>query len=560
MRAASRDVGGMMRTRSMLLWLLACTAPALGAQELRGVVRDSASAQPLPGAVLVLLDSTGRVLGRNITNERGAYRIALSPGVRRLRVQRIGFRPREVSVPAVALGIGELDVRMSTIPTLLEPVRVVDNPSCPRRPDRAAAFALWEQAKDALLATVVAREANPPAVIRYTFDQRMDRDGRTVAQQTIRSDSATTGRPFSATAPAAQFVEHGFVDDSAGIEIFNGPDADVLLDDAFTAAYCFRMADADPARRGQVGIVFVPAHSRRGRIDLDGSAWIDTASRSLVDVTWRYTGINPSFARYDPGGHVWFRGMPNGSTVIDRWFIRLPQAQPQPNSRPGGIFPRPMQAPEIHQQGGELSDARWSDGQAWHAALGAVQGTVTREGLPAAGQHLQLIDTPYSAVTDSAGRFSIPDLVPGPYRIGFTAAELTPLGLVLTSDARFVAQRDSVVSLTIEAATSEDFIASVCGGDANAVGNAVLVGRVVASDGTPTSQAAVRVRAVNADGSLQLIASGESDSRGLVHVCRAPRSATLLVVAEKDGASGSTTVMTAAKLTAVRVRLDQRRR
>jgi hypothetical protein len=544
-----------MKTRAMLLCLAVSGAPVLGAQELHGVVRDSANAQPLAGAVLVLLDSSGRVVGRNITNERGAYRIVLDAAIRRVRVQRIGFRPRELPVPSVGPRGVELDVSMAAIPTLLEPVRVVDNPACPRRPDRAAAFALWEQAKDALLATVVAREANPPAVTRYTFDQRMDRDGRAVAQQSIRVDSATTGRPFSATAPAAQFVEHGFVADSAGIEIFNGPDADVLLDDAFTAAYCFRLAGSDPARAGQVGIVFAPARSRRGRIDLDGAAWIDTASRSLVDVTWRYTGVSTQFARYDPGGHVWFRAMPNGSTVIDRWFIRLPQAVAPSTDHTGFGASRSTRPPEIHQQGGELADAHWPDGQAWHASLGALAGTVTRGGLPAPGQHVQLLDTPYTAETDSAGHFRIQNLVPGPYRVGFTVEALAPLGLALASDAQFEASRDSVSSVTIEALTADDFVASVCGADAFAPENTVVVARIVASDGTPVRQAGVRVRSVGDDGSLRLVASGESDSRGLVHVCRAPRHVLFVIAAEKDGAAGSASVTATNPLTTVRVRL-----
>ena len=77
--------------------LLLTLGQSLLAQELRGTVRDSASNQPIPGAVLVLLDASGTPLGRNITNERG--RVSESRSRRastRIRVVRIGFRPREV--------------------------------------------------------------------------------------------------------------------------------------------------------------------------------------------------------------------------------------------------------------------------------------------------------------------------------------------------------------------------------------------------------------------------------------------------------------------------------
>src|SRR5262249_32912293 len=94
------------------------------AQELRGVVRDSMSRQPIPGAVILLLDSTGATLGRNITNERGVYRVALSPGMTRVHLQRIGFRPRDAAIPRVESGVATLDMSMVMIPHLLEATRV----------------------------------------------------------------------------------------------------------------------------------------------------------------------------------------------------------------------------------------------------------------------------------------------------------------------------------------------------------------------------------------------------------------------------------------------------
>src|SRR5437868_6342932 len=93
---------------------------SLGAQELRGTVRDSTSHQPIPGAVLRLLHASGSVAGRNITNERGEYRIVLSSRMERVRVVRIGFRPKEVAIPTATGGTVALDIVMRALPTLLE--------------------------------------------------------------------------------------------------------------------------------------------------------------------------------------------------------------------------------------------------------------------------------------------------------------------------------------------------------------------------------------------------------------------------------------------------------
>jgi len=48
-----------------------------------------------------------------------------------------------------------------------------------------ATFALREQARAALLATVVAREANPATVRMISFDGVLSSDGRRVEQQII---------------------------------------------------------------------------------------------------------------------------------------------------------------------------------------------------------------------------------------------------------------------------------------------------------------------------------------------------------------------------------------
>src|SRR5437868_3302996 len=100
-----------------MIGFLARVGPA---QELRGVVRDSATRRPIAGAVLVLLDSAGSTLGRNITNDRGVYRISLSPIIRRMQVLHIGYRPRALRVPAIDTGVAILDVDMAVIATLLE--------------------------------------------------------------------------------------------------------------------------------------------------------------------------------------------------------------------------------------------------------------------------------------------------------------------------------------------------------------------------------------------------------------------------------------------------------
>src|SRR5262249_26861678 len=70
-----------------------------GPPMLSGTIRDSASGVPLRGAVVVVRDSAGGSIARDIANVRGHYRVALGAGARRVEVIHIGSRPRVVDLP-----------------------------------------------------------------------------------------------------------------------------------------------------------------------------------------------------------------------------------------------------------------------------------------------------------------------------------------------------------------------------------------------------------------------------------------------------------------------------
>ncbi len=510
-------------------WTLAvCASSPIAAQELRGTVRDSASRQPIPAVVVILQDSARAPIARGLTNERGEFHMPLLPAVQRLQLLRIGFRPREIPIHAPLADGAPLDLTMAMIPTLLEPVRVLDSPNCPRRADRAAAFALWDQARSALLAAVVARETDHAVIKRLQIDRQMGKDGFTTASQTVRIDSSAGGRPFIATHPAAEFIERGFVDDSANVSLFNGPDADVMLDDAFARGYCFGLAQPDEARPQQIGLTFEAATHKRGRVDVVGAVWIDSTTRSLVEIVFRYDGIDRRFDKYEPGGRVSFRTMADGTAIIDRWTIR-PIGAPE-TTRFGLVRISPS---EMHESGGEVARARWEDGRTWIAHLGNLTGIVTRDRRPAPGQVVTLAGTDYTAVSDSAGRFTIPDLAPGPYSVAVADTLLSSIDIALKTQVSFVAARDSTVTVAFEAPTAEEYAAQMCSRQLPDAGHALIVGRALLPNGTPVSNADVEVGLV-ADAGVQQVQKDRTDGRGLFHLCNVPLGAKVLVRVEYD--------------------------
>jgi hypothetical protein len=458
------------------------------AQSLAGIARDSISRLPIAGAVVTTLDSAGGTLARGLSNERGEYRVAMREGARTARIVRIGFVPVEVPLPPATGGTIRLDVTMYSLPSMLQAQRVLANSNCSTRRDRAEALGLWEQARAGLLATIVAREENPAKVVRLGFYRVMDGNSDRIERMRVERDSAeVTAKTYVAALAAADFVRFGFSTDSLASATFFGPDADVLLNDAFAGAYCFQLADRQRSRPTQVGLRFLPADHRKGRVDIDGTLWIDTLARALVGVEYRYLNVEAGAVRFRPGGYVSFRSMKNGVVMIDRWWIRVVNASPDTVvAALGGLQPRDWLYAE--EDGGELERAAWPDGLEWKAQLGALRvRAVKKDGKPAVGTILSLVATHYYGTADERGIVEIKDLIPGPYQVRVIDPRIAELGIGLPTKLRFTAARDTTSLATLTVPTAESMIADRCvANHVWTVGDSLFtMGRVVTPDGKP---------------------------------------------------------------------------
>jgi len=90
------------RRAGLLIALVAATAAivpaAAQAQRVRGTLTDSSTGEPVSGAVVSVLDSTGKFLSRTIADEKGQFAAARLRGARTLHVVRIGYRPADRSI------------------------------------------------------------------------------------------------------------------------------------------------------------------------------------------------------------------------------------------------------------------------------------------------------------------------------------------------------------------------------------------------------------------------------------------------------------------------------
>ncbi len=503
-------------------------ASPLRAQLLRGTVHDSISAQPVAGAVVVLLDQLNAPVARTITDPAGEFRVA-APGARKVRVLRLGFRPRERLLAAADFS-GGVELSLLAIPILLEPVRARAAASCPGGRSRDRALALLDQVRLGLLATIVARTAHPAQMTRALFERGLEGSTERVLSQIVRLQrNAVVERSFMAARSGAEFVRGGFVDEPSST--FFAPEAETLIDEDFAAGYCFHLARGERRRPNQVGLGFEPATRRAGRVDVEGTLWVDTLARALRDLEFLYVGLHPQLASLKPGGRLSFREMPNGTTTIDRWSLRLVSGDIVTGPRGG----RSVSRLYVHENGGELLAATWPAGYTWRGPDARLRLQArTRTGEPARGLGVRLEATDYFGVTDSTGTLLVEELIPGPYRVVVEDRRLRQLGVVIETPLRFTAVRDSTVTAALEARTAEEYVFDRCRSAGPRAWGSWVFGRVEDVEGRPVEGAAWAISA--ADGT-PLAKGGRTGSDGLFHWCElAPGERVVLEAESADGA------------------------
>ena len=412
--------------RRCLAGCLLLLGAALRAQSITGAVRDSTSRAFVVGAVVEMHDASGDLLSRTLTNSSGMFNIFADPRAASLRFLRIGFRPREVRIQVDTLSGKFVDVSLTRLPTMLDAVEVRAGAKCDQRTNPAGQ-ALLQQARAGLLATIVGREVNPAKLVRLsyerTFSARLDTMMPSVWIDSV-NESKTT---FKAARRGADLVTRGFTADSLGTGIYFGPDAEVLLDEGFEAGYCFYVQE----RRGQVGLGFSPASSRRmGRVDVEGVLWIDKDERALRSLEYRYVGVGREAESNNVGGNLVYQEMPNGSVIVSRWSLRLLKVRVDSQNYRYGRLPTGRIV--VSEGGGLVARAEWPDSTKWSTELGALEVTAldgeTGRRVPFA--EVRLRKTNFVVAADEHGVAKFRDVLPGRYAIDVSNHELDELGFL----------------------------------------------------------------------------------------------------------------------------------
>ena len=342
-------------------------------------------------------------------------------------------------------------------------------------------------------------------------------------------------RAFQAVRSAGDFVKLGFLDTTATSETLFAPDAETLLDDDFRDGYCFQLRDRDAKRAHEVGLGFVPANRKRGRVDVDGTLWIDTVARALDEIRYTYVGLDRELERIEPGGHVRFHVAPNGIAVIDDWAVRLPSLVLDTviDGTDHRSYTRIKQV-KAQESGGAVASARWPDSVTWNASLGRARIlTVDKAGLPLVRQIVQLDGTDYRGTSDTAGIVTIGRLLRGPYAGVVIDSTLDPIGVALKAPLKFAIRDSETVAMRLVVPTAAGYVSDACRTTSREPQDPLghwFMARVVDSTGTPVSHgewhAWRRIRGTD-DGPERAPrdwadiagASGTTSSDGLLQYC-----------------------------------------
>jgi hypothetical protein len=341
---------------------------ALGQTILGRTVEQSGNA-PVPGVVLVLMDTLGRVVARALTDDRGEYRLSTTPGTYRVRTLRIGYRPL-VSLPFDLAPSQQLQqsLALTNIPVSLDTIRVAARSACQLLTDTTSATAaVWEQARIALTAAQLSAGSRVMKSTIVRFYRAMDPSAKRTLRETSVPETDYVSKPWRSRS-ADSLRRFGYThEEPDGSRTYHAPDLDALLSTQFVEDHCFRLA-SDRDARDLIGLAFEPTRDRSRIADIKGTLWLDRTSAVLKRLEFNYvnTGVR---GLEEAGGAMEFVRIANGAWAISRWNIRMPllaEVTIPSGGVPGEVSRTELRVREWRISGGDLAlltrgpDTLWS--------------------------------------------------------------------------------------------------------------------------------------------------------------------------------------------------------
>ena len=541
------DVG--LLTRGLLACAFTCVnSIAIDAQLVHGTISSAVAGGRVPGAVVLLLDSSLATRARALTSDSGTFTVgAGAPGRFHLKVMRIGFHPTES--PAFDLRMDTtVALALTDIPVILPAITTRDRSNCRLHPDAseesALTFALWEQARTALLAAAITLEQQDYRFTKLQHWRLYDVRQGAMRDMGLRESESRGAAPW-VSLPAEQLRRDGYVaEDDSGMT-FRAPDLDVLLSSYFTEEHCFRLTTRPAPDPTLVGLAFEPA-TRPRHVEIRGTLWLDSTSKELRRIGFAFVNL-PVSTRSDTlfGGYVDFTRIASGAWILPSWNIRMPIPVRQaivgfgPRVRPShGAWH--LTGNVMRVEGGDLRAVRRGDASdtvLWRRSTGGVR-IFALSGdsgqAPADGVIVRLAGSPYGGHPDVSGVVRFEQVIPGVYLFEATTPLLDAIEASLDRVAVTV-RPGEVAEDSLRLKPLAQAAAEACGEHELDSHTGIIAGRVWSGD-TPIAKARVKLEWVGGDPEL------DTRADGYFRICGVPRGKLVLVRASRDNLMVTATV------------------
>lgn len=525
--------------------VLCAVAAPLRAQHVQGRVLEQGTEAAVAGAVVVLLDLSGRPVDRTLSDEIGHFALrAPSPAFYRLRADRVGYRSTmSPDVEVGAQGVAGYRMLVGAEALTLEGL-VVQSTSrrCTVRPGEGlGTSSVWEEARKALDAASLTQGGR---WVRYELETYV----RELHPSTLRiraerqTTSGSSRSPFLAVA-LDRLIEHGFVEVDGDSIAFYAPDAHVLLSDEFLDTHCFRLEEGRRDEAGLIGLAFEPIPGREVP-EVAGVLWVDPGTAELRHAEYRYLNLPWRIPTNRLGGRLEFRRLPTGAWIVERWYIRAPVLRPRTlqDRAPGRAIREDAGdyvLEGIHELGGAVTTFR--AGQAVHrlANPGVVTGVVfdSTRSAPMPGVRVFLAGTAYAAETDADGRFRLDGIPAGEFSLTYFHPALDSVGIA--PQVRPVNVRPGGrLAADLAVPSVARLVEEACPASADA-GGALIVGYVKnAATGAAIPGARTRMVWAPADGGAEQAREAVAASDGFFRLCGVPLGVPVDVEARAGNAIG----------------------
>ena len=521
-----------------------------GAQGVRGTVVDQASRQPIPGAVVLLVDANDAVVGRDLTSESGTYRVAAPrAGIYRLRTMRIGFRPVVSSSVTASDGTEvTFDLAIESVPVSLAAVKVERQANCPARQDVSQAYNAWNEVATALQAALLSSRARGTTATTVAYDRWTEAGNDVILRQGANVRDGLPGQPWRSVG-ADSLHRAGFVVREAnGWYTFHAPDLDVLLSDTFLQDHCLSLHGVD---KGEIALEFTPSRDRGRIAEIRGFVWLDATSLELRRLQFRYVNVLRQYEQADAGGDLEFLRLRNGVWIVSRWQVRMPTAfKPGRSDSYGDLRGTPeVRATEVKTTGGDVLRVVQNGDIIFAVPPRSFEGKVldSATNRPLSGARVTLAGTSYSTVTNELGGFRVDDVLPGAYTVRVFTPELDSL---VTSHQAPVLMVQQARNIEVRVPNGEQMLTKWCGpdprGDRRAVG--MLFGVVTSARGLPVQDGDVTLDWTEGEitslGVTQRenTAKATTDVNGIYRICGVPIDHRVMLSTEFDADAVPTAV------------------